>query len=316
MLVFYGLDNFLLNQSVNIYLKVNHLNSECNKDIHEDENIITYYLEPEYFELTIKKILNEASTLDLRNKKKIIIINDYYLVLNSNPKVLEEFIMQMKANNNSNIIILKMLTKSLKNQTFNSKIKTIFVDSYNKDQLKKWIIEKNLEYKISFAPGALDAIVTMFPNSLNIINNEMKKMQNLYQIIDIEKIRDFSSNYFSYNPYKLINFWLNKDYVTFWVQYRSYWEKIKYDKVNLFMIAAYQLELIRNIKLLLHNGSQEQEIIEKLNISQIQLKSLMKSELEVKEINQLLVKAHDLDFQVKSGKIAKNLAIDLFFCEI
>ncbi|MBE4704369.1 DNA polymerase III subunit delta [Spiroplasma platyhelix] len=316
MFVFYGLDNFLLNQTVNIYLKMNHLTDQPNQDVHENDAVVSYYLEPEYFQLTMEKILNEVSSLDLFNNKKIIIINDYYLTLNSDLALVEKFITKLQQFKNDNLVIIKMLTKKLNPQFFKAKIESIFVESYNKEQLKKWIINKNLEYKIKFAENALDAVVTMFPNSLSIIDNELKQLQQLNQSIDVERIRKLSSKYFAFNPYQLINLWLHKDYVTFWFHYHSYWEKIKYDKLNLFLIATYQLELIRNIKLLLQDGCSEYEIGVKLNISMLQIKSLLKCQLEIKEINQLLVKAHEFDFKVKSGKLAKNLAIDIFFCKI
>gem|GEM_PF-910874 len=76
----------------------------------------------------------------------------------------------------------------------------------------------------------------------------------------------------------------------------------------------YQLELMRNIKLLLTKNYSYQQIMTKLNISQIQINSLLKLQLELKTINLLLVKGHEVDFQIKTGKIAKNLAFDLFFC--
>lgn len=316
MFVFYGLDNFLLNQAVNIYLKVNHLNEEDNQDIQDNNAVVTYYLEPEYFQVTMEKILNEISTLDLFNNKKIIIINDYYLTLNDNSTVLAEFINKLQQFTSGNIVIIKMLAKKLKPQFLSPKIETIFVESYNKEQLKKWILEKNLEYQIKFADAALDAIVTMFPNSVSIIDNELQQMRDLREVVNIEKVRNLSGKYFSFNPYQLINLWLHKDYLTFWMHYRSYWEKVKYDKLNLFAIATYQLELIRNIKLLLDEGYTDQEIEKKLNISLMQIRSLLKCQLEIREINKLLVKAHEFDFKVKSGKLAKNLAIDLFFCKI
>lgn len=316
MFVFYGLDNFLLNQAVNIYLKINNFNDKPNQDLHENDAVITYYLEPEYFQVTMAKILNEISSLNLFNQKKIIIINDYYLTLNTNAELVEEFLTKVRQFKNDNVVILKMLTKKIKRQFFASEIETIFVESYNKEQLKKWVLEKNQQYKISFAENALDAVVTMLPNSLNIIDNELQQLQELKQVVDVDRIRNLSSKYYSFNPYQLINFWLCKDYLTFWMHYRAYWEKVRYDKVNLFLIATYQLELIRNIKLLLQRNYSYQEISEQLSITPLQVKSLLTAQLEIKEINQLLVKAHEFDLKVKSGKLAKNLAIDLFFCKI
>lgn len=315
MLVFYGLDNFLLSQATNNYLKVNYLELGLDRNWDSSNSVVTYYLEPEYFDLTIERILREASNLDLFTTKKVIFINDYHLVLNINSKKFNEFVSKIEQFSN-NIIIFKILTNKLKSQVFGPKVKKILINSYNKDQLKKWILNENIKYQIKFGPGALDAFVSLLPNSLNIIKNELEKLSNLNQIVDVEKIRNLSSKYFSHNPYKLINSWLNKDYFTFWFQYRSYWEKVNYDKLNLFSIAIYQLELIRNIKLLLEKKFSNQEIIEKMNISVVQLKNLSLIELQVQEINQLLIKAHQLDFQVKKGQITKKLAIDLFFCKI
>ncbi|MGL5268781.1 MAG: DNA polymerase III subunit delta [Spiroplasma sp.] len=315
MLVFYGLDIFLLTQAVNNYLKINYLDLGLPKDWDDNKSIVTYYLEPEYFDLTIERILKEASSLDLFNYKKIIIVNDYHLILNSNVKKFTEFVSTIEQFT-TNIIVFKVLTNKLKAQVFSSKVKKIFVDSYNKEQLKKWILNTNSNYQIKFGQGALDALVSMFPNSLDIIKNELGKLQNLNQVVDIARIKNLSSKYFFHNPYKLIDSWLNKDYFTFWFQYRSYWEKINYDKLNLFSIAIYQLELIRNIKLLLAKNFSNQEIIKKMNISVVQLKNLSLIKLQVKEINHLLIKAHELDFWVKNGKIAKKLAIGLFFSKI
>jgi len=70
---------------------------------------------------------------------------------------------------------------------------------------------------------------------------------------------------------------------------------------------------MRNIKLLLTKNYSYQQIMTKLNISQIQINSLLKLQLELKTINLLLVKGHEVDFQIKTGKIVKNLAFDLFF---
>lgn len=308
MVLVYGLDNLLINQRVDNYFKNNNFSTK--------NSVVTYYLEPESFDLTIEKILNESSSLNLFGEKKIIVICDYYLVLNNNQKILAEFIIKLNQFSNGNIIILKILADKLNQQILTSNMDVIHVKSYNKEQIKKWIIEKNFEYKIQFNENTLDFFVNKIPNSLSIIENELKKLKNLKQPIDLEKIKYCTNKYFSYNPYHLINAWLAEDYFLFWLQYRSYWEKVNYDKLNLFSIVTFQLELIRNIKLLVKKNLSNSEIINRLNISIFQLKNLLKYKLDLKEINQLLLNAHEWDFQIKSGKITKNLAIDLFFCKI
>lgn len=308
MIIFYGLDNFLVNQAVNDYLKTKNL-------LDQQAIITTYFLAQDNFEVITENVLQQISSSDLFNQKKVLIINDYDLLLNNSLKLWTIFSQQINnAFNQGVIIILKFLTNNLNRTILNSQTSFFLVKNYQKEQLKNWVIEKAKEYQISLSQELITTIINKFPNSLNIINNEMKKIANLDQQVNQEIIEKFAGKYFVKNPYQLINFWLMKDYQAFWWQYRNFWEKINYDKGNLFNILVYQLELMRNIKLLLTKNYSYQEIIIKLNISQIQMNSLLKSQLELKTINLLLIKGHELDFQIKTGKIAKNLAFDLFFC--
>lgn len=308
MVIFYGLDNFLINQAVNDYLKKQNL-------LDQEAIITTYYLAQDNLEVIIANVLQQISSSDLFNQKKVLIINDYDLLLNNNLKLWTMFNQQINNFLNQDIIIiLKFLTNNLSQTIWNSQANVFLIKSYQKEQLRKWVIKKAKTYQINLSQELIAIFINKFPNSLNIINNELKAIANLNREIDQEIIEKFASKYFVKNPYQLINFWLMKDYQIFWWQYRNFWEKINYDKGSLFNILIYQLELMRNIKLLLTKNYSYQQIMTKLNISQIQINSLLKLQLELKTINLLLVKGHEVDFQIKTGKIAKNLAFDLFFC--
>lgn len=308
MIIFYGLDNFLVNQAVDNYLNEQNL-------LNQQIIVTTYYLAQDNFDIVIENVFQQINSSDLFNQKKVLIINDYDLLLNNNLELWKIFIQQMNNSfNQDTIVILKFLTKDLNQTILNSQANIFLIKNYKKQQLKDWVIEKAQEYQISLNQELVTTIINKFPNSLNIINNELKKIANLNQQVEQVIIEKFASKYFIKNPYQLINFWLIKDYQTFWWQYRNFWEKINYDKGILFNILIYQLELMRNIKLLLAKNYSYQQMMTKLNISQIQMNSLLKSQLEVKTINFLLIKGHETDFQIKTGKMAKNLAFDLFFC--
>lgn len=308
MIIFYGLDNFLVNQAVNNYLQAQNF-------LNQTAVTTTYYLAQDNLEGIIENVLQQISSSDLFNQKKVLIINDYDLLLTSNLKLWTIFNQQISNFLNDDvIIIMKFLTNNLNQTILNSEAKIFLIKNYQKAQLRTWVSIKAKGYKINLNQELLTLFINKFPNSLNIIDNELKAIANLNQEINQEIIEKFAGKYFVKNPYQLINFWLLKDYQTFWWQYRNFWEKINYDKGNLFNILIYQLELIRNIKLLLMKNYSYQEIMTKLNISQIQISSLLKSQLELKTINFLLIAGHELDFQIKTGKIAKNLAFDLFFC--
>lgn len=78
-------------------------------------------------------------------------------------------------------------------------------------------------------------------------------------------------------------------------------------------ILAYQLELIRDIKILINQNHNYEQISRKINISPFQVKLLSQYTINSLHINNNLLKLYDLDANIKKGKYDKNIAIDLFF---
>jgi len=68
------------------------------------------------------------------------------------------------------------------------------------------VIKKAKTYQINLSQELIAIFINKFPNSLNIINNELKAIANLNREIDQEIIEKFASKYFVKNPYQLINF--------------------------------------------------------------------------------------------------------------
>ena len=81
------------------------------------------------------------------------------------------------------------------------------------------------------------------------------------------------------------------------------------------MFANY-LELIRNVKLAISNKWTNKEITTFFFISEYKLAIISKYKWNIKQINLLILKIHDIEYKLKSGKYFKNLVIDSFFLNI
>lgn len=78
-------------------------------------------------------------------------------------------------------------------------------------------------------------------------------------------------------------------------------------------ILAYQLELIRDIKILINQNHNYEQISRKINIPTFQVKLLSQYAMNILYINNNLLKLYELDANIKKGKCNKNIAINLFF---
>lgn len=308
MNIFYGLDSTLINEAA-----IKFINSQLDETSYAAPN--TYYLDQETINEQIIRIINEASTINIFNQKKVIIINDYYSVLKNNSNLANDFITQLNKFNN-NLIIFKLVTTEIDLSIFEKIGKCIFIKPYSKLELKKWIMEKAQQYNLIFNEIAIELMISLYPNNLNIIDNELKKLKNLDQELTLEIIKNNCNKYFNPNIYRLIDALLNQNHCQFWTEYRKYWQKINYDNYNIFNLTVNRLEIMRNIKLLRLNKIDEKEVIKKLEISLIQYKSLLKYKISMEKINELLSLAYNIDFDIKNGKTNKNIAIELFFLKI
>lgn len=284
MEIYHGKDLFLINKEVKL-------------KIGKFDNVVYYYLDNKNLEETVIKILNDYMSYDLLQETKLIVINDYDGILNNNLPVTNDFFNNIINFNTSNQLIYKVVTDSLKIN--NSKIKINFVKSLSKEQLKKWISLFIKNNDLSLNEKLVDWIVNNYPNDLSIIQNELQKLSNLgKRELDFNDLFDnFNFYYNNFNLYSLYEKFLLKKEKLFWDEYFNYWTKNNYDKYNIFAYFCKYLQKIRNYKIINKDIDSYQKY----------------GTISIKCINEVLLNAYTLDYQIKNGFIEKNIGIDLFF---
>lgn len=297
--VVHGQDQYLVKKNIEFLIKKHH------KD--NDYNYSSYKLN----DITIANIISEIQTISLFETNKIIVIDDenseYYEYINH-----DKFCYVLLNHSDKVMIIIKIKSDSVKTNNIINNFNIIKVKNYTKTQLELFINKLCASFKISITKPAIDFLIANLPNETNVFINELKKMQHINELITLEIIEDIIPHYFNDNIFKTIDYLLKKDYQKFWTQF-DYYNTIKYDKIKMINILAYQLELIRDIKILINQNYNYEQISRKINISPFQVKLLSQHTINSLHINNNLLKLYDLDANIKKGKCDKNIAIDLFF---
>ncbi|WP_342276648.1 DNA polymerase III subunit delta [Spiroplasma endosymbiont of Nebria brevicollis] len=297
--IVYGQDQYLIKKNIEILIKKHH------KD--NDYNYSSYNL----LNTTIANIISEIQTISLFETNKVIVIDDENHEYREWIKD-EKFCYALLNHSDKIMIIIKIQSDDFKANSISDKFNIIKVKNYTKTQLELFINKVCTSFKISITKSAIDFLIANLPNETNIFINELKKLRHVNELITLEIIQDIIPHYFNDNIFKTINYLLKKDYKKFWIQF-NYYNTINYDKIKMINILAYQLELIRDIKILINQNHSYEQISQKINIPSFQVKLLSQYTMNSLHINNNLLKLYELDANIKKGKCDKNIAIDLFF---
>ena len=300
--IVHGQDEYLVKKNIEQLIKKNH------KKENYDYNL--YELQDD----TIDNIINEIKIMHIFEENKVIVIND-----SSNlwQKYIKEkkFINALINHNQKTMIIIKSLNVDFKISKEFQQFNIIKIKNYTKAQLLLLINKICNSFKINITQEATNFLLEYLPNNVSIILNELSKLRLIKKKITSEIIIEVVPKYFETNIFKTIEYILKKDYTNFWTQY-NYYNVINYDKIKLINILVYQLELIRDIKILINQKKSNEDISNILNISKFQVK-ILEQYLNISlNINNILLELYELDYNIKKGKLNKNIAIDLFFLSI
>lgn len=300
--IVHGQDEYLVKKNIKHLIKKNHTEKKYDYNVYELQDD------------TIVNIINEIQIISLFEENKVIVIND-----SSNlwQKYIKEkkFINALLNHNQKIMVIVKILNIDFKVSEEVNQFNIIKVKNYTKRQLLLLVNKVITSFKINITQEAIDLLLEYLPNDINTILNELSKLKLINEKITLDIINDIVPKYVEENIFKTISYLLKRDYKNFWVQY-NYYNVINYDKIKLINIIVYQLELIRGMRILVNQNKSNEYIAKILNVSQFQVKIFEQYLNTTLNINNILLKFYELDYNVKKGRFNKNIAIDLFFLNI
>lgn len=306
MYLFYGTEEFLIDKEIEKLSK-------------NQEFINRYDLE----NTLLEDIIEDANTISLFEEKKLIIVDNAYIFTGTtNKKLLEQNISCLENYlnhiNPNTILIFKILKDKLDSR---KKIVSLFkkngiVKEFNGIDNLNDIVKKMFEpYKLN-----VELFINRVGKNLSLIEEEINKIKT-YKNDDLnisdKEIIDLTHKNIDMDIFKLIdNIILDKKKEAL----ECYNEMLKYgeESIAILILLANQIRIMYQSKELIKLGYTNYDIASILEIHEFRVKKALEKSRTYTSSKLLsyLEKLSDLDFNIKSGMIDKNLALELFILRI
>ena len=303
----YGTINYLINKEITKIIKDNNI---------EEINVNKYDLNNTY----LTDIINDASSMSLFDDKKIIIVDNSYIFTGTTKKTLEQdpIILENYLNNiNDNTILIfivnndklderKKITKLVKKigivKEFNSidnisLVKQLFND-YN-------ITNDNIKYLLE----RVGEDTTLLATEIEKIKIYKDNDKNITK----EDITNLTSKSLEVNNFKLIDAIINKNKNEAFTLYQDR-IKLNEEPIAIIIALANQIRIMYQVKQLYLNGYTKNNIanILKIHPYRVKLAHQNSKKYDSNILLNYLKELANLDISIKTGRIDKQLGLELF----
>ena len=305
--ILYGTINYLINKEVNKIIKENNI---------DEINITKYDLTNTY----LNDIINDASSMSLFDDKKIIIVNNSYIFTGTTKKALEQdtTILENYLNNiNDNTILIFIVNndKLDERKKITKLIKKIgIVKEFNNIDNISLVKELFNDYNIS--TDNIKYLLERVGDDTTLLATEIDKIK-IYKDTDKNITKDDITNLISksleVNNFKLIDAIINKNKNEAILLYQDR-IKLNEEPIAIIIALANQIRIMYQVKQLYLNGYTENNIASMLKIHpyRVKLANQNSKKYDSNILLNYLKQLADLDISIKTGRIDKQLGLELF----
>lgn len=311
--LFYGLEYFLMKKELEKILQKEKIDT-MNQNIYDLENS------------NLKDIIEDASTISLFGEKKAIIVeNSYIFTATTNKKLPEQNLDSLTTyleRPSKNTLLFFLINKESidKRKKIVTKLKEVgaIKEFTPLEDEKQYVISMLKPYQIK--PSDISFLIQRIGNNLSILEQEINKLKT-YKNRDLEisrqDILDVTCKTVDIDIFKLIDNIVikNKEKAL-----ESYAEMIKLgeEPIKIIIMLANQFRMMYQSKQLIKKGYTEKDIASSLAIHPYRIKLALEKGRNFDEsiLLQYLQKLSTLDYEIKSGRIDKNIGLELFILEI
>lgn len=311
--LFYGSESFLIKKELLKIIKKEKIDS-INQNYYDLENS------------DMNDIIEDASTFSLFGDKKAIIVENSYIFTGTTNKKLPEqnlnILSSYLENPNENTILFFLINKETidKRKKIVNIIKKVgIVKEFSTITDLKTYVKGMIEpYQIE--PSDLTFLINRVGNQLSILEQEIEKLKT-YKDKDLkiskQDILDVTCKTVDIDIFSLIDNIVikNKEKAL-----ESYHEMLKLgeEPIKIIIMLANQFRMMYQSKQLIKKGYSEKDIASHLDIHPYRIKLALEKSRNFQENTLLtyLEQLAQLDYEIKSGRIDKNIGLELFILNI
>lgn len=315
--VLYGTEKKLIDKKI-IEFKKEHNDIDTN-------SVVKYDMR----EINISIAINDMLTPSMFSNKKLVICDNCYFLTGSKVKIeidhsIDVLVEYVEKNKMDDILILVVNGEKLdvrkKIVKLLNKSVTVINIGDGKKNIEGYIIStfKNRGFQIdNRTAGYLNGRVG---SNISLLDNEFDKLclyKSEEREIRMEDIDALVSKSFEDNIFDLIDSMIKNDKKRMFDVYNDLILK-KEEPIKIIVMIANQFRLFYQTKLLIKKGYTEKDIASLYGIHpyRVKLASMNGRKYSEELLKSYLMKLSDLDIKIKTGKIDKNIGLELFFIKM
>ena len=274
----------------------------------------------------VSEVIEEASCMSLFGDKKVVIGENALFLTGANTSVnhdIDYLTSYVNAENHDNIVILTVVQDKLDERKkivklLKKNVTVIHKDMIDTKDLPKFIMNEFLGsgYKIDYKTASY--FVDYVGKNVDILLSEINKMiiyKDTDKEIFIEDILNISSKGFNDNVFDLSDAIMKKDFKKIFSCYNDLMI-LKEEPIKIIALLASQFTLVYQSKLLSKEGFMSKDIASTLKVHPYRVKLALETNYPDSELKDILKKLHNLDYEIKTGKVDKTVGLENFLLHL
>lgn len=315
----YGTETYILQETVKKIIQA---------VLEEDEKEFNYSVY-DMEETPIETALEDAETLPFMGEKRVVLVkNPSFLTGERKKEKIDHQLNKLEAYLAEpapfTVFILlapyeklderKKVTKLLKKQAL-----AVDVQSLSEKEMHSWVHSIAEAENMEIEQAAVERLAILTNASLMVMNQEMKKLCT-YQgegVISLETVEKLVARSLEQNIFDLIEHVVSRDIQT---ALQNLYDLLKTNEepIKILSLLVNQFRLILQVKQLSKTGYGQPQIASSLKIHPFRVKLALKhaSLFTEEELSGIMKNLADADYEMKTGRMEKQLVLELFLLKL
>ncbi|UCZ54477.1 DNA polymerase III subunit delta [Bacillus shivajii] len=312
----FGTESFLIEDTI-------HRLVEVGLSEHEREFNLSKYEMTEY---PVEVAVEEAYTFPFMGGRRVVILKEAYFLSNAkvqskvehNLKKLEEYIENPAP---ETIFIIHAPYEKLDERKKLSKLlkkKAEVLDGSPLDDklLYQWVNERAKEQGVAIESAAVDQLIALTSAELMLMATELKKLAihvGEEGAITKEVVDELVARSLEQNIFALVDGVVKRKVDVSWKIYQDLLKQ-KEDPIKIVSLMVRQFRILYQVKQMSQQGYSQKQIASQLKLHPyvVKLAAQQTNHFKDEELLSLLDQLANIDYEIKTGKIDKTLAVELF----
>lgn len=281
-----------------------------------------------YRETTIEAIIEESQTLPFLSDRKAVVVNDAFSFTGARVKSevnhdIDRLVDYLTNKNDDTLLIFKVFNEQLDNRKKITKVmkqkgSVTEVAEMNEQEIRQYLSGMLTENEVAMDKNAMDTFISRTGINYETVTNEMNKLI-LYADAEIteDDVEAVVSISLEQNIFKLTDLILSRNKAK---AVRLLRELIlqKEEPMQLLHLIIAQFRLLYQVKLLVSQGYQPDNIAKSLKVHpyRVKLASRDVGKYSQEVLESKMVMCRDIDYKFKSSYLDRETLFELFVLEI